>query len=279
MSLDGTKYRSQDGKTVYIEAYMLPVDFPQFRQGYLEDTVGPFMRPGPRRVDASVTVSQAGPYEFDLEQWNARYHGTYPGNDNFEPCPIINGVPELAINNPECNSMVVPRWGGPSGLNLRYPRQWTNTSLPVGPMIQANTGADVARPPGDGSPNKAVAFGVVWHTDYTEFPSCSSTRTVTRNYPVPVQYPPPTSPVPPDQKSCSYSGGGGNYLSNESAYRNTLLRDRAGLNIPAGHIHTPNMQHFNTDDLYNASDSTFNKWRLAIVQQAQNLVHVVADNA
>ena len=106
---------------------------------------------------------------------------------------------------------------------------------------------------------------------------CASPARQTFNSPPSVTYPPATPPVPPADGSCSYSGGGGNYLSNESAYRNTLLRDRAGLDIPAGHIHTPDMQHFETD--YNPSDATFDAWRLAISQQARNLVPVVADVA
>jgi hypothetical protein len=122
-------------------------------------------------------------------------------------------------------------------------------------MIAARTGADVPRPPGDTWPDESVAFGVVWHTNYTQFPDCNSATRETRNDPPPVLYPPPTPPIPPDPASCSYSGGGGNYLSNESAYRNTLLRDRTGLTIPAGHIHTPDMQHFETD--YEPSDATF----------------------
>ena len=277
LSLDGTRYRTADGRTAYIEAYTLPVSYPEFRRGYLEDTVGPFMLPGPRRVDASVTVSQAVDSVFWLEQWNGRYHGVTVGNDRFRPCPPIDGVPQLAVNNPECNTMVVDRWGGPPTFDLRNPPQWTTSTLPVGEMIGARTGASVPRPPGDAWPDQSVAFGVIWHTSYTEFPDCTSTTRVTRNDPPPVEYPPPTPPIPPDPQSCSYSGGGGNYLSNESAYRNTLLRDRMGLTIPAGHIHTPDMQHFEGD--YDPSDATFDAWRLAISQQARNLIHVVADAA
>jgi hypothetical protein len=284
LSLDGTKYKSKDGKVVFIEAYTLPVNFPEFEQGYLEDTVGPFMLFGPWQVNASVTVSQAGGSVFNLEMWNARYHGTSLGNDNFRPCPSVpnpnpppNSIPQLAINNNGCNSIVVEHWGGPETFDLFNPPQWTTGTLPFGEMIAANTGASVPRPPGDTWPDTSVAFGVVWHTNYTEFPDCTSITRVTRNSPPPIEYPPPTPPIPPDPDSCSYSGGGGNYLSNESAYRNTLLRDRMGLDIPAGHIHTPGMQHFETD--FDPSDATFNAWRLAIVQQTQNLIHVVADYA
>jgi hypothetical protein len=277
LALDGTTYKTKDGRTAYIQAYTLPVNYTEFQQGYLEDTVGPFMRPGPERVDASITVSQAGDSVFDLEQWNGRYHGVSPGNDHSQPCPTVNGVPQLAVDNHGCDSTVVDRWGGPKTFSLTDPPQWTTTTLPIAQMIRANTGASIPRPAGDGWPDQSVAFGVVWHTNYTEFPNCSSTQQVTRNNPPPVDYPPPTAPTPPDTGSCSYNGGGGNYLSNESAYRNTLLRDRMGLDIPAGHIHTPDMQHFETS--FNPSDNTFNAWRVAIVGQAGNLIHVVADNA
>src|SRR3569833_1937822 len=93
LALDGTAYKSKDGRTAHIEAYTLPGNYPEFQQGYLEGTVGPFMRPGPRRVDASSTVSQAGDSVFNLEQWNGRYHGVSPGNDNVRPWPTVKRVP------------------------------------------------------------------------------------------------------------------------------------------------------------------------------------------
>ena len=272
LALDGARYRTKRGKTAVIEAYMLPVNYTEFRAGYIEDTVGPAMRKG---VDASITVSQAVDSEFWLEQWNGRYHGVSPGNDKSQPCPNVDGTPQLAVDNHGCDTSVVPRWGGPKRFQLHNPPQWTTTTLPVGNMIRADTGASVPRPPGDEWPDTSVAFGVIWHTSYTEFPDCRSTATVQRNTPVPTTYPPATPPVPPDAGSCSYSGGGGNYLSNESAYRNTLLRDRLGRHIPAGHIHTPDMQHFTGK--FDVSDATFNAWRTSIVAQTRNLIDAVAD--
>jgi hypothetical protein len=38
------------------------------------------------------------------------------------------------------------------------------------------------------------------------------------------------------------------------------------------------VEAFDANNLYNPSDATFNAWRLTIVQQTQNLIHVVADN-
>src|ERR1700744_4123835 len=116
------------------------------------------------------------------------------------------GVPQLAINNHECNSMVVERWGGPATFDLNNSPQFTTTSLPYAAMIAANTGATVPRPPGDGWADTSVAFGVIWHTNYTEFQDCTSPTRTTRNTPVPTTFPPPTPPVPPDANACSYDG-------------------------------------------------------------------------
>src|SRR5262249_49152262 len=145
----GTTHVTPDGTTVFIEAYVLPVNYPEFEQGYLEDTVGPWMLPGPRRVNASVTVSQAGPDQFNLEMWNGRYHGPTIGNDNISYCPGVAGQPQLAVNNTNCNIKVVERWGGPAAFDLFHPPQWTTGSLPFEKMIAANTGASIPRPPGD----------------------------------------------------------------------------------------------------------------------------------
>lgn len=257
LALDGTRR----GRAV-IQAYLLPVNYTEFAAGYLEDTVGPWMR----TVDASITVSQAVDSEFWLEQWNGRYHGVSAGNDKSQPCPAVNGAPQLAVDDHGCNTQVVPRWGGPAAFDLRNPPQWTTTTLPVRRMVDADTGRGVPRPPGDEWPDPSVAFGVIHHLTYTEFPDCSSTTRVSRD-----------DGTPPDPGSCAYSGGGGNYLSNESAYRSTLLRDRLGRHIPAGHIHTPDMQHFDTP--FAVSDATFDAWRTAIVAQTTNLIHVVADDA
>ncbi len=171
LALDGTTYRTKGGKRQVIEAYTLPVNYTEFAAGYVEDTVGPHMTARPRRrVDASITVSQAVDSEFRLEQWNARYHGDFAGNDLSLPCPGTgpdDATPQLAVDNPGCNTAVPRRWGGTLGFELRRPPQWTTASLPVGAMIRANTGADVPRPPGDTWPDTSVAFGVIWHTRFT----------------------------------------------------------------------------------------------------------------
>ncbi|ADG75753.1 conserved hypothetical protein [Cellulomonas flavigena DSM 20109] len=273
LAIDGTTTTAPDGTTVHYEAYTLPVSYPEFERGYLEDTVGPLMVAGDAGLDASITLSQGGGDAFALEQWNGRYHGDYAGNDRFAPCmPTgLTGAPQLAKDNPGCNVQVPERWGG--GDSLTDPPQWTASTLPVAQMIEARTGTDVPRPPGDTWEDESVAFGVHWNASYAYFPSCDSADVEYVDQREDT-YPPTVEPTPPPEGSCALSGGGGTYLSNESAYRNTLLRDRAGLDIPAGHIHTPDMQHFATDVA--VTDATFEAWRDAIVAQSRELVEVVA---
>lgn len=57
--MDDMRCRSDD-TVVRIQAHTLPVNFPELRRGYLEDTAGPFMRRGPRQLEASVTMGRAG---------------------------------------------------------------------------------------------------------------------------------------------------------------------------------------------------------------------------
>lgn len=86
--------------------------------------------------------------------------------------------------------------------------EWTCTSLPTGEMAEAAPGP----------------FPVVVNTHVTE------------------GGPEVERPEGPTAGSVAVRGGGGDYLSNEIAYRNTLLRDRSGHDLPAGHVHLPKEQ-------------------------------------
>lgn len=85
--------------------------------------------------------------------------------------------------------------------------EWTRSTLPVQHITEQVDGP------------------LVVNTEVTEIPA-GATEPVLR----------PDGPTP---GSTARRGGGGDYLSNEIAYRNTLLRDRAGTSIPAGHVHLP----------------------------------------
>ncbi|MBZ9644058.1 pyroglutamyl-peptidase I [Streptomyces sp. PSKA30] len=131
--------------------------------------------------------------------------------------------------------------------------QWTSTTLPYEEIVAADTGR----------------FPVYDNTSVTEIPAGGAEPVVR-----------PDGPTP---GSVARAGGGGNYLSNEIAYRATLLRDRLGLHdtLPGGHVHTPVLQFGagNTDPATGAvTDPEFVRNRLDIIAQVRAIV-VAAANA
>ncbi|MBK3577592.1 pyroglutamyl peptidase [Streptomyces sp. MBT65] len=132
--------------------------------------------------------------------------------------------------------------------------QWTSTTLPYAAIVAATTGR----------------FPVYDHTDVTEIPAGGTTPVV--------------RPDGPTEGSTARAGGGGNYLSNEIAYRATLLRDRLGLHdsLPGGHIHTPVLQFGtgNTDPATGTiTDPEFIRNRVDIIAQVRAMVTVAMDAA
>jgi len=127
--------------------------------------------------------------------------------------------------------------------------QWTTTTLPYKAIVDADTGR----------------FPVYDNTSVTEIPA-GGTDAVVR-------------PDGPTAGSTARAGGGGNYLSNEIAYRVTLLRDRLGLHdvLPGGHVHTPVLEFGagNTDPATGAvTDPGFVRNRLDIIAQVRAIVSV-----
>ncbi|MEV5143793.1 pyroglutamyl peptidase [Streptomyces sp. NPDC052727] len=123
--------------------------------------------------------------------------------------------------------------------------QWTGTTLPYTAIVAARTGR----------------FPVYDHTEVTEIPA-GGTAPVVR----------PDGPTP---GSTARAGAGGDYLSNEIAYRATLLRDRLGLHdtLPGGHVHTPVLQ-FGAGNTTEVTDPEFVRNRLHIIAQVRAIVAV-----
>ncbi|WP_103354786.1 hypothetical protein [Amycolatopsis sp. CA-128772] len=72
------------------------------------------------------------------------------------------------------------------------------------------------------------------------------------------------------------SGGGGNYLSNESQYRSNRLRLGLGLTaLPGGHLHTPVLGQPTAPDTL--TDADFEARRQAIASEVVSLVTAAAD--
>ncbi|MFD4324191.1 hypothetical protein ACFWQC_06120 [Nocardioides sp. NPDC058538] len=116
--------------------------------------------------------------------------------------------------------------------------QWTRTTLPVEAMKTAVPGT----------------FPVNINRIITEIPA-GSTAPVTREDPTP--------------GSTAVAGGGGDYLSNESAYRTTALRDALRADTKQGHIHVPILDG-------DASGEPLPGMRAGIVAQTLDLVAAAA---
>jgi pyrrolidone-carboxylate peptidase len=124
--------------------------------------------------------------------------------------------------------------------------QWTVTSLPYAAITAAATGP----------------FPVYDNTSVTEVPA-GATQPVVR----------PDGPTP---GSAARAGGGGDYLSNEIAYRATLLRDRLGLTrLPGGHLHTPVLR-FGAGNTDAVEDPAYLRDRAAITAQVRSVIAVAA---
>ncbi|PWI18629.1 pyroglutamyl peptidase [Streptomyces sp. Act143] len=126
--------------------------------------------------------------------------------------------------------------------------QWTTTTLPYQEIVAAATGR----------------FPVYDNTSVTEIPA-GGTEPVVR-------------PDGPTEGSTARAGGGGNYLSNEIAYRATLLRDRLGLHgrLPGGHVHTPVLE-FGAGNTTEVTDPQFVRNRLDIVAQVKAILTVAVE--
>ena len=134
----------------------------------------------------------------------------------------------------------------PAGVPTVLPApEFVATTLPYEQIVAASTGR----------------FPVFDNTEVVEIPE-GDTEPVTR----------PGGPTP---GSIARQGGGGDYLSNEIAYRATLLRDALGVDIPGGHLHTPVLQFAlgNTTEL---TDPVFEANQRDIVDQVRNILVVAA---
>ncbi|RDI68251.1 pyrrolidone-carboxylate peptidase [Nocardia pseudobrasiliensis] len=242
LALDGTVIDTPAGPA-RVEAALFPVRWRDFGAGMVERALVPSFTAGPNRVDAFATISQGGPGEFTLEYTNGAFRGDSPDNENacyLGPAPIPDDVPTV---NPR--------------------PQWTVSTLPVDAMAAATS-----------TPFPVVANRVVREIPLPP-PAFLPATTVCGLATLPNLA--PRMPDGPSTPSVAISGGGGNYLSNEIAYRATLLRDALELRVPGGHIHTPILTGL-PDDPTQLSAPEFERNRAAIVSETQALIgSAVAD--
>jgi pyrrolidone-carboxylate peptidase len=146
-------------------------------------------------------------------------------------------------NNNLSSTGVIPI---PAGVPTVLPApEFVPTTLPYAAIVAAPTGR----------------FPVYDNTSVTEIPAGQTVPVVS-----------PTGPTP---GSTARAGGGGNYLSNEIAYRTTLLRDALGVSVPGGHLHTPVLQ-FAPDNTTELTDPVFEANQLDIINQVRAVLTVAA---
>ncbi|GGM38855.1 hypothetical protein GCM10012275_07210 [Longimycelium tulufanense] len=117
LRLDGRTFDTPQGR-VRVEAVTFPVLWGGFDEGIVEAAYGPWLRPGPQRVDMITTISQGRPEQFDIERWAGRWRGGSPDNDDASstgPVPAATGWPQPA-------------------------EEFIETTLPAQEMIDAGTG-------------------------------------------------------------------------------------------------------------------------------------------
>jgi pyrrolidone-carboxylate peptidase len=148
-----------------------------------------------------------------------------------------------ADNNREQRATTIPI---PAGVPTVTPApEFVPTTLPYAQIVAATTGR----------------FPVRDNTSVTEIPVGGTVPVVRPNGPTP--------------GSVARAGGGGSYLSNESAYRTTLLRDAVGARIPGGHIHTPVLL-FAPDNTSEVTDPVQVQNRIDIRTQVRAILTIIA---
>ena len=237
LALDGTTVQGPDGP-VRVETMLFPVRWRDFGDGMVERALEPVLT-GPRVPELVFTISQGRAGQFDLEAVNGAWRGGTV--DNEAAChqgvaPVARGLP-----------------------TLRPQPQWTRSSLPRSAMVDAGTGpfevldrSLVVEVPGD-TPVPSTR---------TECPALAEDNEGTER------------PDGPTEGSQARAGAGGNYLSNEVAYRATLLRDALQLDgLPVGHVHTPVLEGVDSTESA-LSNPEFVQNRRAIIAQTTRLLEV-----
>jgi pyrrolidone-carboxylate peptidase len=120
LQLDGRRHTA-GGRTVRVQAVMLPVTWSGFDAGIVEDAFGPHLIAGsPGRADLIMTISQGNRGVMNIEQWAGAWRGGSPDNNNEG---VRQPVPPA------------PRWPQPSPQP-----EFIETTLPHAAMIAAGTG-------------------------------------------------------------------------------------------------------------------------------------------
>ncbi|WP_305783598.1 hypothetical protein [Symbioplanes lichenis] len=240
LQLDGRTFRD-GGRTVRVQSVVLPVTWSGFDAGIVEDAFGPHLVRGAReRADLIMTVSQGNRGVMNIEQWAGAWRGGSADNNNEGEAELIPPAPGWPQPHP--TAPPATRTGLKTIPSLTP--EFIETTLPYQEMIDAGTGP----------------WPVALNPRVCEW--AAGTR--------------PAGPVTctddgPSAGAQAQSGGGGNYLSNESMYRsNRLRRELGATDIPGGHLHISALVY--PADPAVVIDDAFAADRAATIEQTVALV-------
>ncbi|MEW1988920.1 pyroglutamyl peptidase [Brevibacterium casei] len=204
LALDGMILDGPDGP-VEVQTALFPVRWRDFGDGMVEKALTPALSAA-NTPELFFTVSQGSPESFDLEAFNGSWRGGTIDNER------------------SCYQGTIPIPGDVT--TVRPQPQWTRSTLPREAMVDEV----------DGRP-----FAVNDRRSVTELPGDTPVSEPRLGCPADSALNEGTTREDgPTEGSVARAGGGGDYLSNEIAYRATLLRDALGLeDLPGGHVHTP----------------------------------------
>lgn len=223
-------------------------------------------------LDGATVQTAAGPARIETTVFPVRWQDFAGGTVEHTLLPHFRSGPQrvdmfTTVSQGQPGRFDIERWNGawrggfgdnvnasstgvipvPAGIPTTRPqKQWTTTTLPYEAIVKATTGR----------------FPVKDHTEVTEIPAGGGEPVVRENGPT--------------EGSTARQGGGGDYLSNEIAYRATLLRDAIGINVPGGHVHTPVLE-FGATNNGQITDPQFLRNRRDIVAQVRAIVVTAAD--
>lgn len=236
LALDGEIVQGPNGP-VEIQAALFPVRWRDFGDGMVEKALTPAFS-AKNRPQLFFTISQGSPKSFDLEAFNGAWRGGTVDNEQV------------------CSQGTTPI---PAGVATVSPQpQWTESTLPRQAMAD-----DV-----DGQP-----FAVNDRRSVVELPAGTPSIAARQGCPADRSLNEGTKREDgPSEGSVARAGGGGTYLSNEIAYRATLLRDALGEDdLPGGHVHTPVLEGVQ-NTASEVSNPEFVRNRQQIIAQTKSLL-------
>ncbi len=233
------------GEKAFIQSVILPVRYKDFEEGIVEDVVRPFLDCTIPGIDMIMTVSESALHEFNIDRFAAKARGGSPDNNGGGAFGGRAFYKDDAIPGSifPFKDSFTPL---PTESKIFY-----ETTLPYTQMVNATVNSPLTL-----RFNQTFRYKKKERIGMSLLPTISYPKYLDRNSPAGAMLleNQPFSPVIPTQLPTtgtatfeSIEGSGGRYLSNESFYRVSRMRDNLNPTFPTGHLHVPKIQRSHYD--------------------------------